>query len=451
MKFEDILSSQRITTLISKAKWRVSMNETVSPDKLRENFWKEDKINGSVIKKQYDQIKSVLRDKNFEWVENQLLKIKTHAIKETEFYKEYEVYDDFPVMNKTLLIQYMDQCKAKGGFQLPLHTSYTSGSTGTPFSVVQDYLKRKRTIADLKVFGEMCDYPSHERMIFFRVINEKLHRTKEQEEKENIYYIDSSLMDEENLQKMLDAILKMHPRIIFSYASTLVELAKYVETKNISPSQFSMKSILTAGEALAEEERHRMQRVFGCKVFRRYSDMEMGILGQDLGDGGEYLLNYGSYYFECLKVDSDEPAMDGEVGRIVVTDLFNYAFPMIRYDTGDLGIMKRIDGEFPRLVEILGRDRDCVYTPEKMLLSPAKISTSMWGVEGLRQWQFIQNSEDTYTVRLNGSEKLNPQIVVNKLQKILGKNAKIRVQLEDDIPVLASNKRRAIINECING
>ena len=377
------------------------MEKLLSPESLRNAFWQEDKKQGELIHKQYKEIKAVLAKQDIAWVEVQYKKLKEHAIKETEFYKHYQISDEFPVMNKNILMKNMDSCKAKGGFEKPLHVTYTSGSTGIPFAVVQDYRKRKRTIADLKVFGEMCDYPSHERMLFFRIINDTLHRTKEQEEIENIYYIDSSLLDDVHLQNMLEAILVKKPRIIFSYSSTLIELTKYIEKLKIPSKCFSMKAVLNAGESLAEEERKRMECVYGCRVYRRYSDMELGILGQDLGDGGSYSLNYGSYYFECLKKDSDKPAADGEVGRIVITDLFNYAFPMIRYDTGDLGIMQHIKHGFPKLLEIYGRVRDCVYTPEGILLAPAKISTSMWGIKGLKQWQFIQNTENEYTITLH--------------------------------------------------
>lgn len=131
-------------------------------------------------------------NKDIAWVKERLRDIKCHAIEQTEFYKAYKVTDEFPVVNKMTLIENHDACLAKAGYQTPTHVSSTSGSTGTPFSVTQDFRKRNRTIADLKVFGELCDYPSHERMVFFRVINAKLHRTPEQEDRENIYYIDSS-------------------------------------------------------------------------------------------------------------------------------------------------------------------------------------------------------------------------------------------------------------------
>lgn len=174
--------------------------------------------------------------------------------------------------------------------------------------------------------------------------------------------------------------------------------------------------------------------------------MELGILGQDMGDGGEYTLNWGSYYFECLKIDSDEPTEQGEVGRIVITDLFNYAFPIIRYDTGDLGIMEYpSDGSFPVLKEIYGRSRDCIYTVDGKLLSPAKISVSMWGIEGIKQWQFIQEDEKEYVLKLNAENDLNLTIVIDKLKDVLGESANIDVLFVEEIPVVSSNKRRAIV------
>lgn len=417
-----------------------------TPEELRAAFWQEDLEKGGLIRNQYDEIKKVLETADKKWVEQRYREIKAHAIAQTEFYKCYTINDSFPVMSKMTYVENQAGCSAKKGYCTPIHISSTSGSTGTPFTVVQDSKKRKRTIADLKVFGELCNYPSHERMVFFRVISEKLHRTAEQEDRENIYYIDSSDLGLNHLEEMRKIIIEKQPRIIFSYASTLVELAKYIETTDTKSEQFGLVSVLTGGEGISEENRRLLEHVFGCKVYRRYSNMELGILGQDMGDGGEYTLNWGSYYFECLKIDSDEPTEQGEVGRIVITDLFNYAFPIIRYDTGDLGIMEYpSDGSFPVLKEIYGRSRDCIYTVDGKLLSPAKISVSMWGIEGIKQWQFIQEDEKEYVLKLNAENDLNLTIVIDKLKDVLGESANIDVLFVEEIPVVSSNKRRAIV------
>lgn len=77
-------------------------------------------------------------------------------------------------------------------------------------------------------------------------------------------------------------------------------------------------------------------------------------------------------------MDCDEPAGPGEAGRIVITDLFNYAFPLIRYDTGDIGVMEYgNDDELPRLKEIYGRERDCVYNTVGELISQVAIKVEI--------------------------------------------------------------------------
>lgn len=401
---------------------------------------------GGVIFSQYEEVKQVLNDKEMIWVEQRLQDIKRHAIEQTEFYKDYKETDEFPVVNKMTLIENYDACLAKAGYQTPTHISSTSGSTGTPFSVTQDFKKRNRTIADLKVFGELCDYPSHERMVFFRVISSKLHRTPEQEDRENIYYIDSSDLSDAHLEEMKMALLEKKPRIAFSYSSTLVELAKYIDRTGVPQNGFAMTSVLAGGEGLSDENRELLEKVFGCTVYRRYSDMELGILGQDMGNGSEYILNWGSYYFETLKIESDEPAEPGEAGRIVITDLFNYAFPMIRYDTGDLGILDCSDkNQLPKLKEIYGRVRDCVYTTDGRLISPAKVSVMMWGSEGVKQWQFIQKTKDNYVLKLNCDREIKEETYITKFKGLLGTDANITIQLVDEIPVTSSNKRRAVI------
>ncbi len=416
-----------------------------TPEALRAAFWEGDRQRGRPIGSQYDEIWHVLRENDMAWVQARLREIKAHAIAQTDFYRGYAPEDRFPVVDKLHLTAERAAHTARGGFDGPLHTSSTSGSTGTPFSVVQDARKRSRNIADLKVFGERADYPSHERMVFFRVLSEKLHRTPEQENRENIYYIDSSDLGPAHLEEMKQALIEKQPRIVFSYPSTLVELAHHIRRTGGPAEGFGLRSVLIAGEGISEENRQLLMQVFGCPVYRRYSDMELGILAQDRGDGGPLDLNWGSYYFECLDLNDDVPAPDGEVGRIVITDLYNRAFPMIRYDTGDLGIFETPENGLPRLREIYGRVRDCVYATDGRMVSPAKISVMMWGAAGIEQWQFVQEGRCDYVLRLNCSRDVDTQALCERFRQVLGTDATIRAELVDGIPVTASNKRRAVI------
>lgn len=255
-------------------------------------------------------------------------------------------------------------------------------------------------------------------------------------------------MSDDCLEQMKQAIMERKPRIVLAYASTIVALAKYMKRTGNPKQGFSLKSVLTMSESISDGDRKLAENVFGCTVYRRYSNMEMGILGQDMGNGSDYHLNWGSYYFECLKLDSDEPAKPNEIGRIVVTDLFNFAFPMIRYDTGDLGVMESAPGEWPVLKDIFGRRVDSVYDASGALINPYSITNSMWGIEYIKQWQFLQTDFGMYTIKVNSDDgEVNEKHLIAILKNILGISSQIAIEYVEEIPVLASGKRKYITNK----
>ena len=69
----------------------------------------------------------------------------------------------------------------------------------------------------------------------------------------------------------------------------------------------------------------------------------------------------------------------------------------------------------------------------------------MWGSDGVKQWQFIQETKDKYVLKLNCEKDVDTDTYVKKFKGLLGESADIEVQLVDEIPVTSSNKRRAVI------
>ncbi len=329
-------------------------------------------------------------------------------------------------------------------FEKPLHTSSTSGSTGIPFSVVQDYEKRMRTIADLKVFGEYALYPSHEKMLQLRAYNGKvLDRTVD--ERENIWRYDIANMSDADIEGLIAFILEWKPNTIFGYTSTLETISNYI-LKSGKQYSFDCKSILVGAEALTDEIAHKITSVFGCPIFDRYSNMEMGIYAQREYGKTNFRVNWASYHFEVVKLDCDEPAKEHEIGRLVFTDLYNHAFPMIRYDTGDLGSYCLNNGIL-EIEKVFGRKVDCVYDVKNRLLSPHSITNGMWGIQGVEQWQFIQKAEAQYLLKIKASDDIDVDSMIERLKGVLGDGASIRIEYVADIPVLNSQKRKYIVNE----
>lgn len=416
-------------------------------------FWIKDILTGAKILKAYKDIKKSYYKGNLDR-EKDIENLLRHAVKTTDYYKDCDCTDikNFPVMNKRTIIENFNKIKSKTYEGNNLHTMSTSGSTGTPFTVVQDKKKRSRVIAEVLFFGKISGYTFGERQMFLRVWVKTIQKSKTQKFLQNMVVQDISNLND-NKMKEIESILRKDKKIknILSYASTLERLSKYLINKNNLEEKYNIKSIISGSELLQENVREDLKRIFKCNVVSRYANEENGILGQDcIEDNHEIHLNVADYYFEFLKIDKDIPAEEGEVARIVVTDLWNYALPMIRYDTGDLAIVGKSRCSLKNTVihEIFGRKVDLIFDENEEPVSPHMITNNMWNVKGIKQFKFTQTDKNEYKILLNlEKEECDEEDLKRKFKNLLGKNANIIIDYTDEIPVLNSGKRKYIENE----
>lgn len=417
-------------------------------------FWISDFFKGGKIRKAYKDIEKCYYNGN-EYIEKDISNLLEHAKKTTKFYSKYtgNKIQEFPVMNKRLIIDNYDDIKSSDYIGKKLHKMSTSGSTGTPFTVIQDKIKRSRVIAEVLFFGKKCGYTFGQKQVFFRVWVKSVKKSKLKQFLQNMITEDISNLDSnkmEHIKEILTTDKKI--RNILSYASTMGQVSKYLLERNYNPKDFSVKSIICGSELLQAETRNNLKKVFGCDVVSRYANEENGVLGQECVDKQEFHLNTSSYYFEFLKLDEDKPAGKGELARIVITDLYNYALPMIRYDTGDLAIVGEADCDIKAntvIKEIFGRKVDLIYNTKGEALSPHTITNNMWEVKNIKQFKFTQISKNEYVILLNAEkdfDKKQEKEIREKFEAILGNEANIKIEYTEEIPVLASGKRKYIEN-----
>lgn len=387
-------------------------------------------------------------------VQKKLHNLLSHAVNTTAFYSSFDANDinTFPVINKQTVIDNRQAMFSEIYKDKPLHEMHTSGSTGIPFVIQQDMDKRKRMIAEIKAMNELANYPSHEKMLYIWGAARKKEFPKKQEFRENIYRMGIAVNDDESIKKIVDFIIKKQPYALHASASNLPPIVDFIKKYAIPANKFKLKTIITGGEMVPEKLRYDLQEVFGrqCTVFVKYSTEEMGILAHDTGTDTPYILNVADYYFEILKMDSDEPCELGEFGRIVVTDLYNKAVPLIRYDTGDLGTLEqRNPDSWPALVNLSGKSRDLLYTTKGDSISGATMTNLLKLIKNVAMWQVIQEGEKQYRykiVPIKGTNPTDEDILLDDLKNLFGADAQITVEYTDEIPTISSGKRRYTIN-----
>lgn len=432
---------------------------------LRTKFWEEDKKKGEPIGIPYREVQFILTHSMEEgWPirKQKLHDLLDYARENTDFYSKYEGYDitKYPVMTKAMLIENHDAIVVDPekipGQEGPIFIQRTSGSTGTPLAMPQDTKKRQRRVAEIKFMLGQLGYESHEKMIHLRTWDNLVRKPEDMEEKDNIYPFDIKMLDEDRLKLLCDLINEKKVVYLRGYASTFDKISKVALKYGYTFP--SLKLVVTTSESLEDDVRQASMKAFGCNVVSQYADEECGVLAQESiptqATDNKMYFNWAGYYIEILKMNSDKPVEYGEIGRIVLTDFHNHAFPVIRYDTGDTCLLFPPDEKsngYPVMGKLYGRRFDLTYTTNGTPIYPLAYGRLLKNYDIISMWQFVQKGEKEYVLKLvlneNNEEQVNDMI--KQIKEFLGEDANIVAELVDEIPVLRSGKKKPVKNEWI--
>jgi len=421
-------------------------------------FWLVDFLRGRPVRKYYNQVKiCYINGTSTVGTQTKVRQLIKHAVNTTQFYKAFDkdiALSQLPVVNKVIYKQNYDKFlssqykNAKSNRKIS-----TSGSTGIPFSMVQNKNKiHHNTGASIFLFT-LGNYYIGMKQAYIRILVERHKKTRFRCFMENVSMIDALDLKDPGVEDFLKEIYQKKFKSILSFASSLITINRYINNNPSALKGSSIQSIISQSEALPESVRHELGEKFSCVVKSLYSNNENGIMGIQDKDGPEYYIDTSSYFLEFLRLDADTPVREGELGRIVVTDLYNFAFPILRYDTGDLAkhkIIQHNDRHKLMIEELFGRLTDTIFDCNEIEISPFAISSRFTDIDGIKQWQLFQVDQRKYKLIINlDSNSFDEEVALNNLYQVLGKNAHIEIQYTDEIPVLASGKRRRLVNLCV--
>ena len=169
----------------------------------------------------------------------------------------------------------------------------------------------------------------------------------------------------------------------------------------------SLKGLLAISDQMTPDMRTHVESSFGASVHQNYGLNEVGLVAARC-EAGRYHVHTETCHVEIVG-DNGKPCAPGEVGRLIVTGLKNWAMPLIRYDTDDLALA--VEGAcpcgrtLPSFAEIVGRYSRTAFLPEGTLglvegLRGAIDSTPAALTQGLRQFQIHQCSDNSFELRL---------------------------------------------------
>ena len=359
-----------------------------------------------------------------EYMERRIDLLLDYVKNHSPYYKkhpEWTKLEDFPVMTKGDFLEHYEEVLVENSKdQGHLYRLSTSGSTGTPFTVLCDGDKMNRVNMNFISCMELNGFRLGMKRGEFRAwIKGKNTISMWKSFKNNLVMVDISNMGDDSLEQICKDIEEKKIQVLVTYSRALTALTGYIK---------------------------RTKELFGFSPVRSYGNNENGFIAIQLGEDKEYTIDLYNFYPEVLKMNSDEPAAPGELGRLVVTDYYNKTFPMVRYDTGDTGIMRMYQDEKGRMhgkyVEIYGRRGSLMYNCMGEPLSIHVFMNTLLKFEGVvRQAKCIQWGQKEYELLVNADrKKLVEEDLIAAYRHYLGEEADIRITYVDEIPIQASGK-----------
>jgi len=156
---------------------------------------------------------------------------------------------------------------------------------------------------------------------------------------------------------------------LLATASFAQFLANHLEKTEAEPSATPLTHIVTGGEPGGgiPEIRDHIEKVLGVTVTEvmGIGDVAPSLFGECPQQKGMHFCGSGHVWPELVHPDTQEPMEieTGAVGELVYTHLTREAMPVVRFLSGDIVRIDKIDGKLPRIT-VVRTAADEIGSPE---------------------------------------------------------------------------------------
>lgn len=359
----------------------------------------------------------------------------------------------FPVLEKQHIQNQIDELVSREFAKKNLLLDRTGGSTGSPIEYYYSKQRHHSRKAATWRHNGFVDWRIGDKAAVLWGASRDLPEPNLKQKLRNLLldrtlFFNTAGFQPQAIADFNDQLKKFRPKVILAYANSLGLFAKYLKAEGIRP--YSPKAIITSAEMLTPENRKLIEATFGAPVFNRYGSREFSVVASECPKrDGLHVMSEG-LFVEIMK--DGRHVEDGETGELIITDLLNFAMPLIRYRIGDAASWSSGDCPcgrgLPRLSGIAGRTTDFLVGADGRLCSGAVLTVAMVAQRpSLGQVQLEQNERGRIICRLaprNGPTLLpeDQQFLVDQVKQYLGDGTAIEFDIVSRIEHETSGKYR---------
>lgn len=228
---------------------------------------------------------------------------------------------------------------------------------------------------------------------------------------------------------------------LHGYPSYLSLLAGLIVSEKLQPLS-CVKFITTGAENLYDQQIEQIQRAFPKALIRQHYGLSEGVANFSQSVKGKWTIDNDFAYVEFIPCSKSNP----NICRIIGTGFSNYAFPLVRYDTGDIAVL----GEDSSIEKIIGRNNSVIVFSNGQNISEAALSILLHDYINIIEAQFHQKSADVidlWIVKAMNYSQIDELSLYNSLIKIFPPNVTLSIKYVEKVQRTSTGKLRLIIKE----
>lgn len=365
--------------------------------------------------------------------------------------------DDFvkwPLLDKGIIRQH--RMAMRTTVDLPLMTKATGGSSGEPLQFDLDHGSNdRRTAMMYRGYGWAGGAPGSKQLFIWGTAVGKVSTWKRLKTRLHHDFDRHKIIScfEFTPEKMAQHVAKLNayrPEVIVAYTNPVYEFARYIEATG--QSVWRPQSIIVGAEKLHDFQRTLIERVFKAPVFETYGSREFMLIGAECQHLTGLHLSLENLLVEVLD-ENGRPTPHGEEGNVVITDLFNYGMPFVRYVNGDRAVagfeMCPCGRGLPLLKKVVGRQLDTLQTPDGRRVPGEFFPHLIKDFPAIRRFQVVQADLGTIVLKVvvNGELlRADQERLLETIRQCTGEAVRLDLQLVDDIPLTKAGKLKVVVS-----
>ena len=311
-------------------------------------------------------------------------------------------WERIPVLTRKDIQDHAEEMICDGVGKRNLCISSTGGSTGEPLRLYRSkkipyeaFTARMLKWWNVEMWDDSCYIFRHGYRGWRKAVNDFMWWPTRRA------FLNAGNMNDENCEEFYRRICKIYPTLVVGYVGAVSAFSEFLEKNNYAPPR-SIKAVWTTAAPLPNPLRVNLQSVFNAPVYSQYGCCECGHLAAECSCRDGMHIHSDWRHIEFVDAEGRNKPI-GEVGDVLITDMYCQEVPLIRYALGDHGSLRQekcsCGINLPMMEPVRGRVSESFPLPDGSRVSGDYLTTIFDNhPDSIRGFRVHQNRD--YSIRI---------------------------------------------------